>query len=98
MSERGERAAEWMYRGVWRVLTNCFKVPEQPPTLPADSGDFIKSFHPSPRYLSYLKLYFWIVLFVVVSMAVLGMVDDLRKFRGTNAIGLRTGPKLVIMV
>ena len=65
MSERGERGAEWMYRGVWRVLTDWFKVPEQPPTLPAEDGDFIRSFHPSRRYLSYLKLYFWIALFAI---------------------------------
>ena len=33
-------------------------------------GEFLRSFHPSRRYLSYLKLYFWIVL-VLIDVAIL---------------------------
>jgi membrane protein YdbS with pleckstrin-like domain len=65
VSERTEKAAEWVYRGVWRVLSNWFRVPEHPPTLPAAAGEFRLSFHPSRRYLSYMKLYFWILLVVI---------------------------------
>lgn len=64
MSENVEKAAEWVYHGLWRVLSDWFKVPKHPPTLPAAEGEFITSFHPSRSYLAYLKLYFWIVLVV----------------------------------
>lgn len=62
---RPEKAAEGMYRGVWRFLTDWFRVPESPPTLPVAEGDRLRSFHPSRRYLSYLKLYFWLGLAAV---------------------------------
>ncbi|MEE9236144.1 MAG: PH domain-containing protein [Candidatus Acidoferrales bacterium] len=70
MRESTEKAAEWVYRGIWRALSDWFRVPEHPPTLPAAEGEFIMSFHPSRRYLSYLKLYFCIAL-VVVDVAIL---------------------------
>ena len=60
-----ERSAEWLYQGIWLVLVECFKVPKRPPSLPAESGGLYRTFHPSRRYLDYLKLYFWIALFVV---------------------------------
>lgn len=66
MSEQAaERAADWIYRGIWKVLSDWFRVPEHPPTLPVGEGEFLTSFHPSRRYLSYLKLYFWIALVVI---------------------------------
>ena len=70
MSETVERAAEWMYRGIWRVLSGWFRVPEHPPTLPAEPGEFYRSFHPSRGYLAYLKLFFWIA-FVLIDVAIL---------------------------
>lgn len=70
MRDTTERAAEWVYRGLWKVLSDGFRVPEHPPTLPVAEGDFLASFHPSRRYLSYLKLYFWIGL-VVIDVAIL---------------------------
>ena len=70
MSGRSEKAAAWVYRGIWKVLSDWFRVPEHPPTLPVADGEFILSFHPSRRYLSYLKLFFWIA-FVVVDIAIL---------------------------
>ena len=60
-----ERAAEWIYRGVWRVLAEWFKVPHEPPTLPTRPGDHLDRFRPAPGYLRYLKLYFWVGLVVV---------------------------------
>lgn len=69
-----ERAAEWMYRGLWKVLSDWFRVPEHPPTLPVRPGDFLLSFHPSRRYLSYLKLYFWIVLALIDTAILAGWI------------------------
>jgi membrane protein YdbS with pleckstrin-like domain len=65
VSDRTERAAEWVYRGLWKVLSDGFRVPEHPPTLPTREGDFLASFHPSRRYLSYLKLWFWFGLVAI---------------------------------
>jgi membrane protein YdbS with pleckstrin-like domain len=65
MSATAERAAEWVYRGVWGVLTSCFNVPRDPPALPAAPGETVRAFKPSPRFVSYQKLYFWIFLAIV---------------------------------
>ena len=65
MTEEREKAAAWIYRGIWKALSDWFRVPREPPTLPAADGDFVLSFHPSRRYLAYLKLYFWIALLLV---------------------------------
>jgi membrane protein YdbS with pleckstrin-like domain len=62
MSGRSEKAARWMYRGVWSVIVHWFRVPEQPPSLPVKSGEFIAQFPPSENFLRYLKFIFWIVL------------------------------------
>ncbi len=70
MTDAVERSAEWIYRGVWLVLVECFKVPKKPPTMPVGPDDFCRKFHPSRRYLAYLKLFFWIVL-VVIDVAIL---------------------------
>lgn len=58
-----ERAAEWVYRGLWGVLASWFKVPTGAPELPVGaSGDNVRAFKPSPRFIAYRKFYFWIVL------------------------------------
>jgi len=59
----GHSAAR-VYRGLWRILADWFRVPAQPPSLPHAGGELHLSFHPSPRYLDYLKLWFWIALAV----------------------------------
>ena len=60
MSQQIERATKWMYRGIWGVLTEWFRVPDQPPTLPVLPGESLQSFKPSQDYLRYLMLFFWI--------------------------------------
>ena len=60
MSRNVERAASWMYRGVWGVLTRWFRVPQQSPTLPTIPGEQLQSFRPSEGFLRYLKLQFWL--------------------------------------
>lgn len=65
MTGRAERAAEWMYHGLWRVLVDWFRVPSEPPTLPASEGEYLASFRPAPGFLKYLKFWFWIVLLIV---------------------------------
>ena len=62
---RTERAAEWVYSGIWKGLVRWFHVPDQPPTLPVAPGDQIDSFKPALGFLSYLKLWFWIVCLAI---------------------------------
>lgn len=71
MNAELEKAATWMYRGVWAALTRCFKVPQQAPNLPTVEGGMHRSFHPSPRFLSYLKLYFWVAI-TLINLALIG--------------------------
>ncbi len=72
----GERAAAWAYRGIWRTIVNWFNIPEDPPTLPnahgepADISNQLDAFKPSPQFLKYLKLGFWIWL-VIIDAAIL---------------------------
>ncbi len=62
MSSAGERVAESAYRGVWAVLVPWFRVPREPPALPAIRGESIDSFRPAPGFLRYLKFWFWLLL------------------------------------
>lgn len=62
MSPHVERASRWIYGGLWGVLVRWFKVPDQPPALPAPSGETMESFRPAEGFLRYLKFLFWIAL------------------------------------
>jgi len=64
MSSQVERATKWMYGGVWGILTQWFRVPDHPPTLPATPGEQIRSFRPSEGFLRYLKLQFWLTFLI----------------------------------
>lgn len=65
MSARADRAADWVYRGVWAVLAQWFRIPARAPRPPALAGEIAESFRPGPGYLRYLKFKFWIVLLVI---------------------------------
>ena len=70
MTRNVERAAAWMYRGVWGLLTRWFRVPEHPPTLPTLPGETLRSFRPAEGFLRYLKLKFWLGLAVFTVLIV----------------------------
>jgi membrane protein YdbS with pleckstrin-like domain len=70
MSGAGQRSAEWIYGGIWLLLVQCFRVPDGPPKLPSDMTGTLQVFHPSRRFLSYLKAYFWVAL-VLIDVAIL---------------------------
>jgi len=79
MSRNVERAASWMYRGVWGVLTRWFRVPQHSPTLPTLPGEQLQSFRPSEGFLRYLKLQFWLTIlpaeaFIVIAWSSLTAV------------------------
>ncbi len=57
-----ERAAQWVYTGLWRILAGWFRVPRQPPTLPAAASESVEAFGPAPEFLRYLKFLFWLLM------------------------------------
>lgn len=65
MSKRVDDVSKWFYRGLWGVLSRWFQVPQQPPTLPARTGEAVESFQPAAGFIRYLKLQFWIYLVAV---------------------------------
>lgn len=67
-----DRAARWMYRGIWAILVDWFCVPNRPPSLPVRSGDFMDRFQPAPGFLRYLKFYFWLILLAIDIPLILG--------------------------
>jgi membrane protein YdbS with pleckstrin-like domain len=65
MSAPTDRAARWLYRGLWSILADWFCVPNRPPSLPVRDGDFLDRFQPDPGFLRYLKFYFWLALLAI---------------------------------
>lgn len=59
-----QRASEWVYRGVWGVLTGLFRVPREAPTLPTRAGESLDARRPSAEWLAYRKFWFWLVLLI----------------------------------
>jgi membrane protein YdbS with pleckstrin-like domain len=57
-----EHAARWIYGGLWRRLVDWFRVPDEPPSLPAPDPAALRQFHPSLQFLRYLKFLFWLAL------------------------------------
>lgn len=76
MTRGPDKAAEWIYTGVWGALARWFRVPREPPTLPVAPGGFVDSFRPAPEFLRYLKFWFWLGL----------LPPDLAIFAGWAAI------------
>lgn len=74
MSAVGDRAAEWVYRGVWGGLTNLLYVPDAPPDLPGGPGDAARATRSSPNWLRLRKAEFWIVALVVDAALLLGWI------------------------
>jgi membrane protein YdbS with pleckstrin-like domain len=72
MTTHVQRTGEWLYQGLWGILTHWFRVPAQPPTLPVAPGDTANAFQPSPGFLRYLKFQFWlgigVLAFVVLTV------------------------------
>lgn len=64
-----DRAAAWIYRGIWAVLVSLFRVPQEPPTLP---GSDVRAFQPSEGFLRLLKLKFWIALVAIDLLILIG--------------------------
>lgn len=84
MTGRVDQAAAWIYKGVWKFIVDWLRVPP-PPTLPSRTGEKVKTFHPAPGFLQYLKFWFWLVLIVFDGLIALGWIII---FSVHNAVGL----------
>lgn len=72
MSARVERVSARFYQGLWGILTRWFRVPQEPPTLPALEGEVVESFQPAEGFLRYLTFQFWIGLLVIDGLILIG--------------------------
>jgi membrane protein YdbS with pleckstrin-like domain len=68
------QAARKFYSGLWRVLTNLFKVPAAPPTLPAKQGEEIRTFKPDLGFLRYLKFGCFILNAILIAALFAGWI------------------------
>ncbi|MBL8762671.1 MAG: PH domain-containing protein [Phycisphaerae bacterium] len=98
MTRATERAAAWMYRGVWGVLVRLFRVPADPPSLPCagDSGS-VTAFRPAPGYLRYLRLCFWVVA-ILIDLGILGLWAAVCVASPTAGVYLAIPASLVAVV
>jgi membrane protein YdbS with pleckstrin-like domain len=71
-----ERATEWLYRGLWAVLVEGFRVPSTPPTLPPRPGQELEQFGPAPGFVSYLKFWFWLGLTAMDGLLLAGWLGS----------------------
>lgn len=60
MTAGADRAAAWVYQGVWAGLVKWLRVPDHAPELPV--GENVRVSRPAPGFLSYLKFKFWLAL------------------------------------
>jgi uncharacterized membrane protein YdbT with pleckstrin-like domain len=92
MTRPVDAAAAWIYRGVWASVVALFRIPPDPPTLPAVSGS-VRSLRPSPGFLRYLKFFFWLVF---VPGDVLPLVGWFAIYNRSETLGLALIPLLVV--
>jgi membrane protein YdbS with pleckstrin-like domain len=75
-------ATSWVYEGIWGLLTGLFCVPRMAPELPAMGGEAVVSRKPSPGFLRYLKLQFWIgtaiggIVLLIASMILIAATQN----------------------
>lgn len=94
MNPSTERAAAWIYRGLWAVLVRGFRVPAHPPSLPLSEGDTLESFRPAPGFLRYLKAYFWALL---VPGDILPIAGAIAAFIFKPKLGLALAPLFLFL-
>jgi membrane protein YdbS with pleckstrin-like domain len=103
VSHQVDAAAAWIYRGVWAGIVTLFKVPDDPPTLPA-TGEPVRTLRPSAGYLAYLKFLFWLafipgdILPVLLWITVALAVPILGVVLAVPALILMVGPDIVAYV
>ena len=62
----------WLYEGIWGLLTSVFCVPREAPQLPSVESESVVSRKPSPGFVRYMKLQYWIVIGVLTLIVIVG--------------------------
>lgn len=73
-SNSTQQQTSWIYEGVWGMLTNVFCVPRVAPVLPTIDREEIVSRKPSPGFVRYLKLQFYIGLAIAIIVLSVGSI------------------------
>jgi membrane protein YdbS with pleckstrin-like domain len=73
-SNSSQQQTSWIYEGVWGMLTNVFCVPRVAPVLPTIDREEIVSRKPSPGFVRYLKLQFYIGLAIAIIVLSVGSI------------------------
>ena len=89
-----DAAAAWIYGGVWASVVALFRVPAQPPTLPAPVGA-VRTMRPAPGYLRYLKFFFWLLL---IPGDVIPIIAWIAIFVPFPIVGMALAPLFLIVV
>lgn len=93
---RADRAAAWIYRGLWGVIVSWLRVPPLPDDLPSAAGEAPTRFNPAPGFLRYLKFFFWFAL-IAIDLAI--MVAWALLFANQRLAGwILLGPALVLAI
>lgn len=64
------QSQNWLYEGVWGILSTAFCVPRHSPTLPSISTEQIENRKPSVDFLRYLKFQFLVVFAIMASVLI----------------------------
>ena len=100
MSGHTDKAAAWIYTGVWAVLVRWFRVPQDPPTLPSAPGENVDSFQPAPAFLNYLKFWFWLALILSDTWLTIGYltVATALVVNGLSWVALLLLPLAIVLI
>lgn len=96
MKEYAAEGCRWIYSGLSGMLVDWFRLPLHPPTLPALSGEEVESFRPSPAWLDYLKLKFWLGMIPLGIFLVVGMVGLLIAIVAEPQVGAIVGIPILV--
>jgi membrane protein YdbS with pleckstrin-like domain len=94
MSHHVDTAAAWIYRGVWASVVTLFRLPPDPPTLPAMSGQ-ARSIRPALGFLRYLKFFFWLLF---VPGDVLPLIGWFAIYAQNATLAIALLPLLVLVL
>jgi membrane protein YdbS with pleckstrin-like domain len=100
VSGHTDKAAAWIYTGVWAVLVRWFRVPQDPPTLPSAPGDRVDSFQPAPAFLNYLRFWFWLALIMSDAGLTIGYlaVAGALVVSGRSWVALSLLPLAIVLI
>jgi len=96
MKEHAAEGCRWIYTGLSGMLVDWFRLPVHPPTLPAHSGEEVESFRPSPEWLDYLRLKFWLGLIPLGIFLIVGLVGVLIAIVAEPQIGAIVGIPMLV--